>query len=198
MKWLVLVAGACVLWGCSSGDDDDDDGTLEGAPIDCAWLANDNCWHPTVESSASCVPPAGETGVLNADGRSCTYASGASITFARPVVLPTTSDGDLADEWDFSVKASDGSECLRFRSSEAGGKTLNVRGQTYVETYRGFDMQVICPNGEKYAGSALSLLECENFFSDSSVHAYTWTQTSVSFSLGFNGDDSVPVFSCAR
>jgi hypothetical protein len=196
MKWLVLVAGVCLVWGCSSGDDDDGD-NLEGAPIDCAWLANDNCWQPTVAGSAACVPPAGERGVLSADGRSCTYASGSSINFTRPLVLPSTTDGDLSDEWDFSVRASDGSECLQFRSSEAGGKTLNVRGQTYVETYRGFNMQVICPDGEKYAGSALSLLECDNFFDDGSVHAYSWTDTSVSFSFGF-GTESVQVFSCSR
>lgn len=197
MKWLVLVAGVGVLWGCASGDDDDDGGNFEGEPLDCAWLANDNCWHPLVATSAACVPPAGETGVLSADGRSCTYASGASIGFTRPLVLPSTTDDDLSDDWDFSVRANDGSECLRFKSSEEGGQTLSVRGQTYVETYSGFSMQVTCPNGEKFAGSALSLFECDNLFSDGSVHAYAWTASSVSFTFGV-GDRTVPVFSCSR
>ena len=198
MKWLVLVAGVCMLWGCASSDDDDDDGgTLEGAPLDCAWLANDNCWQPTVNSSVSCLPPTDESGVMSADGRTCTYASGHSVNFTRPLVLPYDFDTSGADDSDFIVRAADDSECLHYVFVESSSRTLTVRGQTYAEKYSGFDMQVTCPNGEKFAGSAINLLSCENFFTDAPSHIFFGSGDSLSFGFGIGGN-SVQAWSCHK
>jgi len=202
MKWLVLVAGACLVFGCSSSGDDDDDDAFEGEPLECAWFTEQNCWISTFAGAPSCVPPSSETGVLSADGRSCTYTNGSSVVFRQPLVFPNLDDADedndFIESWNFTVKASDGSDCIRYEESDSG-KQVVVRGQAYTELYRGFGMQVTCPDGKKYATpNAFDLLECDDYFSNAPSSAYAYSGSSISFSFGGLGSASVEAFSCAR
>ncbi len=110
---LLLLAAA----SCSSS-------STPGAPLDCAYLASENCWKTTVHAALPCIPSGGGSGSLSADKRTCTYSSGEVFTFAQPVVLPATLD----QNWDFTV-AVFGQACMHF---VWGGTsfTLDVGGQT--------------------------------------------------------------------
>ncbi len=193
-----LIAGLCAVLsvGCGSSDEDDDT-TLAGDPLDCAWLASpDNCWKTTVAAAATCVPPSGETGVLSADGSSCAYASGASVAFHDPVVLPIDFDADT--NWNFT-QSQGGAECVTFKSVEGGSQVLTVQGMTYRDETIGYGIQVTCPDGHQFANDdAFDLLNCDNFFEDAPGHAYSGTDTSVFFSLMNGTDGQVDVFDCAR
>ena len=84
-----MVLGLCGVLGlgCASSDEDDET-TLAGDPLDCAWLASNNCWKTTVAAAASCVPPASETGVLSADGTACAPVFDLTLRPARIVPRP--------------------------------------------------------------------------------------------------------------
>lgn len=202
MKWWMLVVGAALTLGCSGGDDDDDDDggeALEGAPLDCAWIANGNCWGDVLYPVASCVPAKSDTGMLSADGASCTYASGHSVAFTPPLDLPQSleEDDDFGETWNFSVRSPFG-ECVRFEDT-ATSRTVTAYDKTYREIYRGLGMQVTCPDGQKFAtDNVLKLLECESFLED--VPGYGFFHTTNSVSFGFTGVEgaNVQAFSCAR
>src|SRR4051794_34742360 len=152
-----------VLFGPIAGCGSDDDSAVSGAPLDCAWLASENCWKTLVSDARSCVPPADEIGVLAADGRSCTYASGASVDFRLPLALPL--DSTTSAPWYFTQDSS-GDECVRFDSRTQEEFTLSVQGETFVEKSHGFALQVTCPNGAHYATEdGLGLLSCPDFLS---------------------------------
>lgn len=197
----VLVVGAFLALGCSGGDDEEESGgePLEGAPLDCAWIANGNCWGDVLYPVASCVPAKTDTGVLSANGDSCTYASGHSVTFTPPLDLPQSleEDDDFGETWNFKIQSPLG-ECIRFEDT-ATSRTVTAYDKTYREIYRGLGMQVTCPDGRKFAtDNTLSLLECENFFEDMPSHTYFHSASSVSF--GFSGVEGAEVqaFSCSR
>jgi len=191
-SWLLMA----VLSGAISGCGSDDDSSLPGAPLDCAWLASENCWKTLVSDARSCVPPADETGVLAADGRSCTYASGASVDFGLPLALPL--DATTSPPWYFTQDSS-GDECVRFDSRTQQQFTLSVQGETFVEKSRGFALQVTCPNGAQYATeNGPALLNCTDYFSTAPGHAWSSSDTSASFALLTGHGDTLTVFDCAE
>jgi hypothetical protein len=181
--------------GCDSSSDEDDTG-LSGDPLDCAWLASNNCWKTTVAAAAGCVPPESEAGVLSADGSACVYTSGASVAFHDPVVLPV--DLDAETNWNFTQSRA-GAPCVTFNGVEGEAQVLTVQGLTYREETVGFGLQVTCPDGSQFAtGNAFALLECSNFFEDAPGYAWGSTDASVSFSLIHGAAGDVGVFNCAR
>jgi hypothetical protein len=181
--------------GCGSSDEDGDTG-LSGEPMDCAWLASDNCWKTTVAAAAVCVPPDGETGVLSADGSSCTYASGASVAFHDPLVLPM--DENVDTYWNFT-QSQGGAQCVTFQDDASESVVLTVQGMTYREKLVGFGVQVTCPDGSQFAtDDAFALLECDHFFDGSRAYAWSSSDTSSSFSLVNGSNGQVNVFSCTR
>jgi hypothetical protein len=160
-RTLLLVALAGVGVGCDAGSP----GGLPGAAgiagattseLSCAWLESDNCWKQTVAGAKTCLPPATETGMMGADRGMCTFASGATVTFAPAVALPLPRD----PAWNFTI-ANAGGECLHFETSQAAMK-LTVHGQTVTQT--GFDptgVKITCPDGKSYVSfNATDLSSC--------------------------------------
>jgi hypothetical protein len=188
----------CALFGtgCGSSDEDDEGTTLEGEPLDCAWLASNNCWKTTVAAATACVPPADETGVLSADGASCTYASGASVAFHNPLVLPI--DFENPPLWDFT-QSQGGQACVTFNEEDESSQLLTVQGMTFEERGVGFGLQVTCPDGKKYAAeNAFDLLDCDNFFEDAPGYSDSSSDFSVTFSLLNGTGNGLAIFDCAR
>ena len=187
---------AVVLFGPLAGCGSDDESGLPGAPLDCAWFTRENCWKTLVSDARSCVPPADETGVLTADGRSCTYESGASVDFALPLALPLASTA--SPPWYFTQSAN-GDECVRFDSRKQQEFTLSVQGQTFVERSRGFALQMTCPDGTQYAtDNGPALLGCTDYLSNAPGHAWSSSDTSVNFALLTGHGDTLTVFDCAE
>ena len=187
LSFVVLAAVAFGI-GCSGGG--------SGAPtarLDCAWLAGNNCWKSTLSQAASCLPPKGEFGTFSADMTSCTYASGAVVTFDTALALPLPAD----PVWAFTV-TSGGQECLRFRDV-ADGFTLTVDGQAVIEAADGLTFVVSCPDQTIFSSSnALDLLHCpaDGGLSGLPGKAWAYTATSVSFSLMGAANSSANIFSC--
>lgn len=163
--------------------------------LDCEYLASEeNCWKTTATAAISCLPPAGEIGVLAADNASCTYASGHVIVFDEPLVLPLPNDFP----WDFSVSQG-GELCLEF-SEPGDGFVLSVGGNTVTETVSGQRLSLTCPDGTTFENSnALELLSCPNSsFGDLPGNTTSSGDNSVSFALLNTGADTLPIFDCAR
>lgn len=171
--------------------------------LDCALLAGDNCWKATASLAASCLPASSEVGTLSADGKTCTYASGAVVTFATPVVLPiSTSDSRT---WDFTVTAADGQPCVAYKDDQNGGITLTAQGQTVKETSPGgLSVALVCQDGTTYSNSnAFTLFSCPDAGLFGGLPGDAWSSTDTSVSLGLlatsSGDyESLSVFNCQK
>jgi len=198
MRHLLLgVALGALALGCGGGDDDDNGkGGLAGAPLDCAWLDSNNCWKTTVAAAASCVPDRSTTGTLSADGKTCTYASGTTVDFATPVVLPLDFENEPA--WNFTVTTG-GQQCVTYDSDPNSDLTLSVQGMTVSEKSSGFSLQITCPDGSQYAaGNALDLLNCDNFFTDGPGNEDSGSDTSVNLGLLNGTQTPLQIFDCER
>jgi hypothetical protein len=189
LSFAILAPVALGMMGCSGGGN--------GAPtarLDCAWLAGNNCWKTTLSEAESCLPPKGETGTLSADMTSCTYASGAVVTFDTALVLPLPDD----PVWSFTV-TSGGQQCLRLHDT-SDGFTVTVDGQTVIVAAQGLTLVVSCPDQTIFSTSnALDLLSCPSNGSPlGSFPGQSWsdTPTSVSFGLVGAANASANIFSC--
>lgn len=183
-----------VLWtaaGCGGG---------ASAPLDCAWLAGDNCWKQTAAKAVPCLPPANEVGTLSADNETCTYAGGATVTFAPPLTLPVPkSEGNQSPAWNFTV-ANGGAACLHFEATGAEFE-LTVGGQTVSEGRSGpMGLAVTCPDGASYVNpNAFDLLTCGNGTAFGGLPGLTYSSTATSVTFGLIGAaSSLPVFSCRK
>ena len=186
----ILVAVSLGI-ACSSGGDG---GSTPSAALDCAWLEGNNCWKSTLAQAESCLPPASETGTLSADGKTCTYASGAVITFDSALVLPLPDD----PAWNFTV-TSGGQSCLRLEDG-ANGFSLTVKDLTFTETAAGNGMQVICPDQSTFAASnPFDLLTCDSdggLLAGLPGKAWSDTSTSISFNLIGSAKGFTSIFRC--
>jgi hypothetical protein len=198
-KLLIAVAFGALALGCGGGDDDDNGkGALAGAPLDCAWLAGDNCWKTTVAAAAACVPDASTRGTLSADGKTCAYASGTTVDFATPVTLPL----DVANQpaWDFTVTTG-GQQCLTYDSTPNSDLALSVGGMTVSEKGAGLALQVTCPDGSQYvAPNAFDLFNCTttSIFTDGPGDEDSGSDTSVNLALLNGTSMPLSVFDCER
>lgn len=186
------LAGAVAGCGGSSGG--------ASSTLDCSYLAGNNCWKTTSALASSCLPPMSETGVLSADGSTCTYASGDVVTFTPPLTFPLP---DMP-KWNFNVKTGSGASCLSYIDDGNGGITLTVQGQTVKETTQGaLGLALRCPDGTSYANSnAFSLFSCPDAGLLDGLPGTGWSSssTSVSLTLSATGTSSSdqPVFSCDK
>jgi len=212
--WMTAIAAA--LFGCSSGGATKKDGATNDATsdvtvpmndgggvevgmLDCAWLEGSaNCWQSTFAPATSCLPPTTESGVLSADNKTCTYASGVVVTFATPVVLPIP---NLAT-WDFTMTGAGGQPCLQFKTDQAG-LSLTVGGQTFKEQFLiGNGLAFTCPDGSIIQTSdAYPLLTCPG--GQFELPSASWSSTDTSLSFGVQGTStpstqSTQLFSCAK
>src|SRR5260221_13436744 len=98
MRALFVACFACLV-ACSSSSNTSTggDGGTSGAAIDCAWLKDsNNCFVRFVADVESCIGGAGGPGILDADGRTCTYPGGDPlVTFNTPLgtTIPGGSNG---------------------------------------------------------------------------------------------------------
>jgi len=172
----------------------------ESAPLDCAWLAGDNCWKTTASMAASCLPPQTEQGVLSADNRRCDYASGVSVAFKSPLQLPLPDD----PLWNFTVTGADGQTCMQFEKVSSGGFTLDVGGQTYEEGLSSAGLTATCPDGSRYVlplAKVKEILDCPGSFGGLPGQSWSSSTTGVSFSLigtSSTSSQSLSVFSCYK
>ena len=193
-----LVLGTIVIGGggCGSGSS-----SGANASLDCAYLASDNCWKTTAAAASSCLPPSTETGVLSADGSTCTYASGDVVTFTPPLVLPLPS----AVTWNFTVETSGGASCLAYHDDGNGAVTLTVDGQTVKETTPGgLAIALTCPDGKTYSNpNAFTILSCPDagLLGGLPGAGWSYSDTSVSVSLlaaSTTSSEGEAVFNCQR
>jgi hypothetical protein len=186
-----LVVGAGVVAGC---------GDSGGAPLDCDWLASDNCWKTTARPAASCLPPETEQGVLSADGRRCEYANGVSVVFKTPLQLPVPDD----PVWNFTVTGADGQACLHYEQASSGSITLVVGGDTFNESVSPAGLRATCPDGSSYVlplDKLDEILQCPGGLFGLPGHSWSSSSTSASFSLigtSSTSSEALPVFSCSR
>ena len=190
---LFCVAGSLA---CSSG-------SSGGKSLDCAYLAGDNCWKTTATLATSCLPPSSEVGTLSADGKTCTYASGAVVTFASPLSLPLPVDG--TQSWNFTVTGADGQACLAYRDDQQAGLTLTAQGQTVKETEPGgLSIAMVCPDGTTYSNSnAFTLFSCPDAGLFGGLPGDAWSSTDTRVNLGLlatssGSDQTLPVFDCQK
>jgi hypothetical protein len=193
---LVVVVVLGVGFGCGGSGG----GGGGGSTLDCAWLAGDNCWKTTANDAAACLPPTTETGVLSADGKTCTYASGAQVTFTPALVLPIPDNAD----WNFTITKG-GADCLHFENSKTAGLKLVASGHTVTEGRSGaMGIRIACPDGTAYANAnALDLLDCNpdaGLLSFGGLPGNSWSSTTTSVSVGLLGTSagSLPLFDCQR
>lgn len=197
--WCSIVAIGCGSSSAGDGGPNGSNGT--GASLDCAWLASDNCWKTTATSASSCLPPATETGVLSSDNKTCTYASGAVVTFGTPLVLPLPDN----PTWDFTI-ANGGQTCLHYADT-GSGFSLTVGSQTVDEAVSGsLGIQVRCPTGAFYSTSnAFELFSCGGdggpAFGGLPGNAYSDSMTSVSLGLigtSSTSSNELSLFNCEK
>ncbi len=172
------------------GDDDEQEPTgPKGTKIDCTWFEGDNCWKRALASASACLPESSALGTLSAAGDRCTYSSGHTVTFNKPVNLESNGD----DPWDFSISSSAG-QCLSYRETTTGFTLVTPAG-TFTEGAVGQALQLTCPDGSQfYMESALGVLECNLF--DLPGYSTSSSSSSVVFSFIGAEDGSQDVFEC--
>jgi len=148
---LVLAGVAC---GSSSGGANAPSDT--GGALDCAWAAGDNCWKTALAPVVGCVPPSGTQGTLSADGKTCDYASGATIAFDTPFVL------NAATIPSFTLTSA-GARCLRYDETANGFTVTTSAGAVSITLDQSTESAVLtCPSGGVYSGSVTALESCQN------------------------------------
>lgn len=192
LSFAILLAIISLGIDCSSGGDGSNSSS---ASLDCAWLAGNNCWKSTLSQAESCLPPKSETGTLSADMKTCTYVSGAVVTFDSALVLPAPDD--LI--WSFTV-TSGGQPCLRYQDTSGSAFSLTINGQTFTESAEGLALAVTCPDHTTFSSSnPLELFSCPadgGAFGGLPGKAWFDTSTSISFSFIGTALGSATIFSC--
>ncbi len=145
----------------SSGSTSDGPGGSSGGTLDCAFVNGDNCWKTTEAAAAGCLPPASETGMLSADGTTCTYPSGAVVAFGSPLVI-----GPMASVNSFTLTTGGGLLCLQYEASTTGSSVTTSAGTVaFAVSPDHQSVSLTCPDGAVYAGgTASTVTACESSF----------------------------------
>ena len=176
-----MAAAATLLTACGAGS----------ASLDCAWLAEENCWKTTLAAAASCVPGASETGTFLSDRQSCAYASGAQIVFTDAIAAPPPA----GQRWNFTMLAK-GAGCIKLEEPSDGSSRVTTQAGTVVLGPSGGDVVVVCPDGSKYQGDSRALSACPG--APDSIPAMVASPSGSGVSLSLRGADGGPlhVFDC--
>ncbi|MEO7096579.1 MAG: hypothetical protein ABI175_25195 [Polyangiales bacterium] len=184
MNRLALVTLAIVSVACSSNDKDGSapppTDAAADTSVDCTFFAGTNCFTAFVESVADCLGPAsGETGIVDIDGRSCTYASiGRRVAFATP--LGSTIDGGSNGTADvhFTVTNMAGKTCLDHteKKGDLGFKSVGPAG-TFELSYVGNAVTLSCPDGTKKTGDVTKLRSTCGADFDQKLPGTYWSET---------------------
>jgi hypothetical protein len=142
-SWVALVVGvggcqAVDLGGASPPSEAD-----AAVPTSTACTAPpSSCWVDAVHAAAACLPPSAEQGTFRADGRTCAYASGATVTFA-------TAPTPAASLPSFVVETN-GTICVNYQAFVEGFVLTTSTGMTTVAADTG-TLHVTCPDGGFFA-----------------------------------------------
>jgi hypothetical protein len=121
----------------------------------CAQLeplqSSPSCWEDAVVAAAGCLPSAAQTGTLSADGTTCAYASGATVTFASRVT-----DGNAPP--DFSI-ANGGEPCVHVQWFSGGIVLTTAAGMTTFVEADG-EASLTCADGGLVSGPMDVIAEC--------------------------------------
>jgi hypothetical protein len=126
--------------------------------LDCAWASGPNCWKATLMPASSCLPPSSDLGTMSADGTTCTYPTGTTVTFAPPLMI-----GPGATLSQFGVTTG-GAPCLTYVENDAGtGSSVTTQAGTVSLTGNAAaqSLTVTCPDGSTYTGYARELGTCD-------------------------------------
>jgi hypothetical protein len=124
--------------------------------LDCNLARGDNCWKTTVAAAAGCLPPANESGTLAPDGITCTYASGAVVTFVSPIVFPPILSLQAVVIPSFTVTTG-GTQCLRYDTTspypmEYRSSITTSAGTVTLQGSATSAYELTCPDDSYYAG----------------------------------------------
>lgn len=186
--WLSLAVLVVVSVACSSSSTPSDDS--------CA-LAKDstNCWRTFVKTVDDCLTDdsGGEAGVhprgtMSADAKTCTYASGRTVTFALDPRV--TSTGSTSPDRDFTVTVN-GNTCLHFVRN-AGGMSFTGPGGTLTEDKNG---TLTCPDGSRH-GIGYGALNCLDAAFAGGLPGYVSSSSSNSWLVELSGA-AKPAYDCS-
>jgi hypothetical protein len=146
-------------------------------------------------------------GTLSADNKTCTYASGATVTFDTALTLPLPSD-PMQVTWNFTL-TKNGQTCLALHQSSQQSLSLSTSAGTASTSLSSAGYTVSCPGGASYSAASsdlLNLLSCDaGVFGGFPGTGYSSSSTSVSLSLvGAGGSQTlgpgagIPVFNCKK
>ena len=122
----------------------------EEQPLDCQWLASNNCWKQALAEASTCVPSG--TGSFDASRQVCSYGGGESINFSSAVSFDTN------NQWSYTVSEG-GGNCLTFRELGGSGRSFELTtnlGDVLVEE-AGLSLSVSCPDGSSYVTADTSM-----------------------------------------
>ncbi|HEV7558895.1 MAG TPA: hypothetical protein VGO00_25660 [Kofleriaceae bacterium] len=165
---------ACLAIGCTTTSADT--GTAanpigDTRALTCEIIAGQNCWRDALAEVAACAPGASVAGMLSSDAKSCTYASGDSVTFEGDIT-------NLGLESTFSFElTTGGSLCTGFSTEEPETRTLRTALGTASWTLAD-TVTLSCPDGTTYQTDTLSALDCDGF---PDVLGFVWASSATSF-----------------
>jgi hypothetical protein len=145
-RW-IGAALALAAAGCGGGGDGD-----AATPVDCAWLAGDNCWRASAAAATECTDAAA-TGTLDAATTTCSYPDGTTVLFDPSASLTTRlallQQGQRT-LWDFTVVSSTAETCARYVDTDTS-QTLTTRLGTFSLGWSGLPAILTCPDGSRFA-----------------------------------------------
>jgi hypothetical protein len=169
---------------------------LPGEEIDCLWFEGDNCWRESLATLTPLLPESGTTGVLAADGKSCTYENGVRFTFVNPLDPARLGEETYLNDflWDFEGRL-DGDFFMAYREPEATSVVLQTSQGSYTQLVDSGALGISCPNGDLFRVTVAALLAgCEK--TSLPGRKTFWDENGVVFALKGNGVNDLLVFHC--
>ncbi len=173
----------CLAAGCDSSGD----ATGGGDPLTCEWLEGANCWKAALAEAKACTTEGSvEQGAMDFGTGVCTYADGATVTFAG---LSDPFDPNT-DVWDATVTDAGGAFCARFVEADEGMTLTTASGSVSVST-SGDRYDLTCPDGTTRSTPQLSLFSCD--LSHAPGRASSGSPTWISLSMIGGGEAQTAV-----
>ena len=183
----VVASVVAVASACSSNSKDSSppaDAGTDANALDCAFFTGDNCFVAFVDSVAECLGPSGgETGLVDIDGRSCTYSStGRTIAFNTPLGSSIDSGSNGTADVHFTASIG-GKTCLDHteKKGDLGFKSVGPDGKTFQLSYVGNTATITCPDGTHKSGDIAKLRASCGADFDQKLPGTYWSETSPKF-----------------
>ena len=180
MKTGVLaIVGVVLLCHCGGTNNG---GGGETSTLTCAWLQGDNCWTEMLGTRERVH--GSRAGALATDRASCSYASGARVTFASAVPV-SVQDYD----WRFDVR-NGATLCVGLEEDGDNFAVQTTDGKLSYEVTDGNGVRITCPNGARfeapYAVALLTSCGAQGFPS----RGYAAGANAILYTLGVTNDSA--------